>query len=531
MPVLVIAATMAACAGARPPEPESRTIAVLTTTDLHGWVRSWDYAADRPDPRYGLERVATIIDSVRRHHPDALLLDAGDWLQGNAFADYFAKEGSDHPHYPLLHAAESLGYDAFVLGNHEFNYSLEYLNRRISQTSIPILSANVYRHGTWEPAYRPWIIREVQGVKVGVLGITTPGVMVWDRSHVSGMLEVRDGVEAARRWTDTLRARGADLVVVLAHTGLGGPSSYADPDVAAENVGQAILDQVPGVDLLVFGHSHRVTEGEDHIQAGRWGSHLGEALLHVSVGPDGGIRLDSIRTRAWNVVHRAPSAELAATVAAEHDAVRAYLTAPLTQLTETWTSDDARLRDTPMIDLIHRVQLDATGADLSASPAFNTDARFEAGALPRRALSALYPYENTLYTLRVSGKQVREFLEFSIRYYAGAEDGRPRVRPGVPGFNFDALAGATYVWDLSRPEGDRVVDLRVKGMPVQDTDTFTLAVNSYRAEGGGGYAMLAGAPVLARSDVNVRTLIERWLAERDTLRQADVHEVNWRLTW
>lgn len=505
------------------------TLTVLTTTDLHGWVLSWDYARDVEDPRYGMERVATVIDSIRRIHPHAVLLDAGDWLQGNAFADHFAKAAPDSPDYPLLRVADHLKYDAFVLGNHEFNYGLAYLQRRIDASATPIIAANVYHHGTDSTAYTPYVMKTVQGVKVAVLGITTPGTMVWDRRHVEGRIEVRDGVSEAAKWVRIVKEAGAEVVIVLAHTGLDGNPSYDDAGIGREHVGRAILDGVPDVDLLVFGHSHRVTTLDDAIQAGRWGSHLGEATLHLSYGDDGRARVDSVRTKAWPVVSRTPADRIRKLIEPEHEAVRMRLNEPLVPITGEWDAERARLEDSPMVDLIHTVQLEVTGAMLSAASAFNTNAVFTGPYLTRRDLTAIYPYENMLYVIRVSGRQLREYLEHTSRYYQVGEPGKLVINPQWPGYNFDTLEGLEYRLDLSREPGRRLIHLRHDGRGIRDGDVFTMAVNSYRAEGGGGFTMLAGSEVVWRSERSVRDLMEEWVVRQDTLRADRTLTRNWAL--
>lgn len=513
------------------PKPPT-SITILTTTDLHGWVLNWDYTTDSPQPRYGLERVATVIDSIRAIHPDAMLIDAGDWLQGNPFAGYFAEVATDSKDYPLLRVADHLKYDAFVLGNHEFNYGIDYLNRRISQSRTPVISANIVHHGTDSTAYTPFILKQVDGIMVGVLGLTTPGVLVWDRAHVEGKLQVRDAMAEAKLWVPRMKAAGADVIVVLAHTGYEGASSYHDETVGRENVGKAILESIPDVDLLVFGHSHRVTQGDDHLQAGRWASHLGEATIHVRRLNDGSVVVDSIRTVAHEVMRRAPSKAVRELVAEEHEAVRAYVNAPITRITETWSSEQARLVDTPILDLIHHVQFKVTGADLSAASAFSTSATFTPPSLTRRDLAAIYPYENLLHVIRINGKQLRDYLEHTSRYYlVNTEPGTPLVNRSWPGFNFDTVNGVEYELDLRKEPGSRLVFLRRNGRDVSDADTFTLAVNSYRAEGGGGFTMLAGSEVLWRSTVSVKQMLETELSGVDTLRVEDIHTVNWRLRY
>jgi 2',3'-cyclic-nucleotide 2'-phosphodiesterase/3'-nucleotidase len=275
-----------------------------------------------------------------------------------------------------------------------------------------------------------------------------------------------------------------------------------------------------------------VTQGEDHIQAGRWASHLGEARLHVRRTPTGDVVVDSIHTSTFEVATRSASEKVRTLVAAEHEEVRAYVNAPIVALAEAWTSEDSRRLDTPIIDLIHHVQLKATGADLSAASAFNTSAQFAPPVLKRRDLSSLYPFQNTLYVLEITGKQLREFLDFTSRYYlvSTVKDSLVVNREWA-GFNFDSIAGAEYALDLRKEPGRRLTHLRVKGREVRNTDTFTLAVNSYRAEGGGGFTMLAGAPVSFKSTKSVRELMEEELRRVDTLRIADIHTRNWSLVY
>lgn len=519
------------------------TISILTSTDLHGWIHSWDYATDTADERYGMAKVATLVDSVRAIKPFTMLLDAGDWLQGNQLAAYYANESTDTPYYPLLKAAELMKYDAFVLGNHEFNFGIEYLNTRLSQSpGVEYLGANIYVHGTETPAYTPYIIRNVGGVQVGVVGLTTPGSAIWDRPRVSGRLDFVDGVAAGRRFVEEARAAGAELIVVLAHCGLESGSSYHDADVPLENFGRELLEQVPGIDLFVFGHSHRVTENVfvanadssafiPVIQAGRWASHLGEAELLVTRATDGTVEVVSAQTHAYPVVDVQPADYIINSTMAYHQATRDYVNKPLATTPDQWNAEMARLQDSPIVDLIHKVQLEVTGAQLSAAAVFNTSANFGPGNISRKEMALIYPYENMLYKIQITGRQLRQYLEQSARFYARVEDGQPVVDRSIPGFNFDTIAGVEYEMDLRRPIGQRLTRLTYQGQPVTDTQTFTMALNSYRAEGGGNYSMLADAPVEWRSEVSVRTYLEEYLEILGEITHDKVFEQNWRFIW
>lgn len=543
---LVLLLLVVACAGPSgqtPPlrEGERVTVSILTTTDLHGWILPFDYNLDAPDERYGLAKVATLIDSVRNVQPHTILLDAGDFIQGNQFAEYFARVADDSPEFPLFSVMEYLGFDAMVVGNHEFNFGVPYLDFRIRQTTIPVLGANVYHAGTTDPYYSPYIITEVGGVRFGIVGLTTPGSAVWDRPRVTGILDFGDGVEAAARFVEEVRQAGAEVVIILQHSAIESGSSYEMEGVAMENFGRAILESVPGIDAMVTAHSHRVVEnlsitspdGREIpvVQAGRWGSHLGIIDLDLERAEDGSVQTVSFNSRAHSVLNTTTHPVVASMVEQAHQDVRGFVNQPVAQTPDEWNAAEARIRDHPIVDLIHAAQLQATGAQLSAASAFNTNASFGPGDITRRHLAQIYPFENMLYTLQISGAQLRAFLEHTSSYFLGAENGEPLINNRWAGFNYDTIAGIDYEIHLRYPVGQRIRNMRFENRPVRDNDLFTLAVNSYRAEGGGGFTMLADAPLLWESDQPVRTYIQQMLETKQMVTHDDVFVQNWRLVF
>jgi 2',3'-cyclic-nucleotide 2'-phosphodiesterase (5'-nucleotidase family) len=522
------------------PEPDLR-IVVMTTTDVHGYLMPWDYYTDAPDPSYSLLKAASVIDSIRSEEDHTLMLDAGDWLQGNPLAEYFARTDTTGGQYPLLGVMDAMEYDAIVLGNHEFNFGLDYLNSQIGMTSTTVLGGNIYRHQTTEPVYEPYIIKEFGDVKVAVIGLTTPGAAVWDKQHLDGVLDFEDGVEAASRFTEEARDAGAEIVIVLAHSGFTGTTSYSNDGLGMENFGQAVAETVPGIDLMVLGHTHRLTEAEfadgpgggkvGLIQAGRWASHVGTATINIYRTNGKGLRVEVEETRAIPVEHASVKKELADMIHDQHEAVRSFMNDPVADTPDEWATGNARFEDTPVIDLIQHVQLQETGAQLSSSAAFNTNLTFGPGAITRGNLAMLYPYENTLFVLEVTGKQVREYLEFSARYFEGAENGEPVIAGDWPGYNFDMLAGVDYIMDISRPVGERITSLTYNGLELDGEELFSLAVNSYRAQGGGGYQMLADTRIIREINRPVRALIEDYLTGQGTVRHQDVFKENWSLEY
>lgn len=511
---------------------------VAATTDVHGRLRAWDYYAGREEPDRGLTRIAAIVDSLRRAAPGrVVLVDAGDLLQGNPMTFVAARIDSLAPN-PVIAAMNAMRYDAAAVGNHEFNYGLGVLDRARAGARFPFLAANVRRHdgGVTFPAMR---MVERAGVRVAIIGVTTPGAMVWDRDHLEGRLEITDIVRALPAEVRAAREAGADVVVVVAHAGLDGPAAYdtATTGLGAENPMARVAREVPGIDVLVIGHSHReigdtVIAGVRVIQPRNWATSL--AVAHVRLARrDGATTVTSTSGRVIPAAGWPESRDVVRAVDRAHRAALGHVTTVAGRTDVAWRADSARLRDTPLIDLIQEAQRRATGAELSIASAFSLEADLPAGPITVAQLSRLYPYENTLKAIRLSGAQLRAFLEQSARYYVVREDAAGRLAvatdPRIPGYNYDVLAGAEYTIDLSRPAGARITTLAVRGRPVEPSDTFTVAINSYRAEGAGGYDMVRGAPVVREVRTEIRELIIEEVRRRGVIRPDDVYEENWRL--
>ena len=535
--------TMLACAScATSPAPgtgpESFDLVVAATTDVHGRLTSWDYYTGVADSTRGLSRAATIVDSLRQANPDrVVLVDAGDLLQGNPLTFIAARVDSMQPH-PVVMAMNAMRYDAAVIGNHDFDYGLAMLGRAIDRASFPFLAANAYL-ANGPRAYPAYVIVRRGNVRVGIVGATTPGAMVWDRDNLRGRVVIRDIVPEVRTAVGEARAKGADVIVVTLHSGLAEPSNYdtASTGLASENVAARVARDVPGIDLIVFGHSHRELPdpmiGRTRlIQPRNWATSVGVAHLTLERNGASWTVARSRGTTIQSAGHPEQRAVVAAAARA-HAAAIAYVHQTVGTTSVAWRGDSARVRDVPIIDFINEVQRRVTGADLAATPAYSLDASFDAGAITVAELARLYPYDNTLRAIRISGRQLRAYLEFSARYYRtfAGDTGRTisLVDTAIPGFNYDIISGADYVVDVSRPVGSRLTSLSVNGKPVADTDTFTLALNNYRQGGGGGFAMLEGAPVVYDRQQEIRQLLIDEVTRRRTLSPDAYFTPNWRL--
>jgi len=510
-------------------------LVVAATTDVHGRVRGWNYETNRADPARGLSRAATIVDSLRRAEPGhVVLLDAGDLLQGNSFTYVAARIAPADAAIPIVSAMNSMHYDAAAIGNHEFNYGLPYLRRAVRQASFPFLATNAYLPNG-QHAFTSWAMVERGGARIGIVGATTPGSMVWDRDNLAGQVVLRDVVPEVRAAVADVRAAGADVVLVTVHSGLDEPSSYdtVTTGVPSENVAARVAREVPGIDLVLFGHSHRevadtVINGVLLMQPKNWATSV--AIAHLGLQREGGKW--RVAAKHSSIVQAAGHAEDSTVVAATEAAHRATLTwvsAPIGRTPVAWSTDSARVADTPLIDFILEVERRASGADLASSAAFSLDASLEPGPITAARLQALYPYDNTLRAVRISGAQLRAYLEQSARYYVTSPAGQVSVNPEIPGYNFDIIAGADYSLDLSKPAGQRVTRLEYHGRAVAPTDSFTLALNNYRQTGGGGYAMLSGARVVYDKQQDIRQLLIDEVRRRGVITPQDYFTRNWEI--
>ena len=550
-------------------------ITVMGTSDLHGYCLNWDYFnnaeyENAAGDHIGIAKAASLIKQVRaeRGTDNTLLFDSGDTIQGSSLATYyntvepFTETGEIHP---MARAMNAVGYDAVALGNHEFNYGLAHLDAWIEQMDAPVLGANAVHHGTDDPAYKPYVLKRMrvtctgksgrQPLVVGVLGLTNPGSIIWDRRHVEGELEFRDLVETAAHWVPIMRAEGADIVIVSAHSGDNGNSSYGD-ELPVENASAMVAEEVPGIDAILFGHSHRdvperfVTNrvtGEDVLMSmpSFWGRRL--SVMDLALRRERG---------RWRVVSKSAVALNANTVDEDPDVVEAvegqhatavdYVNQVIATSTEELRATRACWTDTPIVDYIQHVQIETVRAALAGTPEadlpvisiaapFSRSAVFPAGDVSIRDMAGLYIYDNTLLASEITGAQVRAYLEFSARYFEqvapGAEVDPEQITNagGTPDYNFDQIAGLEYEIDISRPSGQRITSLTLDGAEVADDQRFVMAVNNYRQSGGGGFPHIADAPVVYNEQVEVRQALIDYATETGTIDPADFHTLNWRL--
>lgn len=519
--------------------PARAHIVVMATTDLHGNILPLDYYTNKPDTR-GLAKVATIIRQARRENPDLLLLDSGDTIQGTPLAYYHNKKNNQPPD-PMMLAMSALKYDAMAVGNHEYNFGLQVLGKARNEAKFPWLSANTYRKGTNETAYDPYLVKEVSGVRVGILGLTTAGVPAWENAQNYAGLEFREPAGEARRWVAVLREKErVDVVIVAMHMGLEIDLRTGETNpgqVPNENEAMRIAEQVPGIDVILMGHTHRgmpslIINGVLLTQAAYWGYLVARVDMYLE---------KDAATGRWRVIAKG-ARTIPVDDKVETDAEIAKLVEPYDRETQAWlgqvigessadlSASSSRFRDTAILDLIQRVQLEAGKADVSMAASFNPEARIGRGPVTVRDIAGLYIYENTLVTLEVTGQQLKDALEHSAKYFLPHVEGKTAselVDEKIPGYNFDIAEGVTYELDITKPLGQRIRNLRFKGSPLDLAQKLRLVTNNYRVNGGGGYTMYRDAPVVYRSSQEIRELIIDWVERHKQIPPEPTN--NWRL--
>ncbi|MGW2020921.1 bifunctional metallophosphatase/5'-nucleotidase [Streptomyces decoyicus] len=553
---------------------ERYAFTVMGTTDLHGSVFNWDYATDAEfdDAAHndvGLAKISTLVDGVRREkgRRNTLLIDAGDTIQGTQLAYYYAKvdpiTGPNGPVHPMARAMNAIGYDAAALGNHEFNYGIPVLRKFEESCDFPLLGANAVHAKSLRPAFRPYVLKRLRSprgreVTVAVLGLTNPGIAIWDKAHVQGKLAFPGLVEQAAKWVPKLRSMGADVVFVAAHSGMSGTSSYGDQLPYVENAAALVAEQVPGIDAILVGHAHvevperRVVNKESGREVVlseplKWGQRL--TLFDVVVEwRRGRWEVGSVGSRVLNSNAVAEDARITGLLRAEHRKVVAYVNRVIGRSKAEMTAAEAAVKDTPVLDFIAFVQAEVVrkalaGSAYAALPVlsqascFSRTAKVPEGDVTIRSMAALYPFDNTLEARVLTGAQVRAYLEFSARYYVQTAAGGGPVDPskvtnaeGTPDYNYDVVSGVSYEIDIAKPAGRRVGKLMFDGKPLDDAARFVLAVNNYRASGGGNFPHVAAAEQVWSTSDEIRNLIIGWVQESGQIDPARFASVDWKLT-
>ncbi|HET6805150.1 MAG TPA: bifunctional 2',3'-cyclic-nucleotide 2'-phosphodiesterase/3'-nucleotidase [Frateuria sp.] len=602
---LLGAALLAGCAAtpitpAAPPDGTRADVAILETTDVHANVLSWDYFKAAPDPGLGYERTATLIRRAREEFPNSFLFDSGDTIQGTVLADYQARVApvGCGQELAIYKAMDALGYDGGTAGNHEFNYGLPFLSQvtgtpmdidgtrtaRCAGPHFPLVLANVFDARNGKPIFKPWTIvtRTIEAytndgsrlqvpLRVAIIGFTPPPILKWDQRNLQGKVTVSGVVEAARRYLPQIEARHPDLVVAILHGGLDAAPYTSD----MENGGW-YLAGVPGIDVLLLGHSHAefpgpryanmkdvdakrgFVRGKPAVMGGFFGMDLG--VIKLALERENGrwtIDRDDTHSEVRPICPRKNACvpadpAIAPLTARAHAATLAYVNTPIGRSTLRLASYFADEGDMTTLAVVNAAQRDYVQRELprlhpelagvpvlAAAAAFRTGfggpgdyTDVPPGPLTLRSAADLYFYPNTLAAVKTDGAGVKAWLETSAARFNRIDPARTGeqalINSHMPGFNFDQIQGdLAYVIDVSKPVGQRIVSLTWQGKAVTPAQPFIVATNNYRASGGGNFPGLDGRNIVLDTTDGVREIVAAWLKRTGTLDRADLPAASW----
>lgn len=526
--------------------PRRMLLTIMSTSDLHGYIMPLDYTNNAPKD-HGLAKIATLVKQVRQRNPHALLLDSGDTIQGSPMAYYHARV-DNRPIDPMMLVMNRLRYDAMAIGNHEYNYGPQVFEKARGEAKFPWLSANTLMRGTDRVYTKPYkIIKMPNGLRVGVLGLTTQFVPRWEDPKNIQHLEFVDVVQAAKKWVPIMKKKEkADVIFVSYHGGLEhktGPNGeiIPVPESDGENQVYQLATQVPGIDVILAGHMHvpiadvRVN-GVLITEPNKWGSHLSVVDMKL-IQSHGKWIVQEKKAQLLEASRVQPDPEVLKLIESYEKQTQEFLDKPVGKIQGDMTVKDpmyTRTHDTALIQFINKVQMEASGAPISSTALFSNDIRGLPSDVTMRDILGTYIYPNTLKVIKVTGKDIKDALERSATYFQQNNGSDPiAVNPAFEypkpqHYNYDMWEGIRYTIDVSKPEGQRITELTdLNGQPLDMNKEYEIVLNNYRAGGGGGYDMFAGKPVVREVNVEVSELITNYIREHGTV-QAET-DGNWKV--
>ncbi|GAA0351435.1 bifunctional metallophosphatase/5'-nucleotidase [Alkalibacterium iburiense] len=493
-------------------------LTIFETSDVHGYLFPTDYQSRKQEAEFGLFKLATLLKEERKKaEGPTLTIENGDFIQGSPYSYYIVKEKQNAK--TLIEALNLLEVDAGVIGNHEFNYGVDYLNTAISSAQYPVLCANIL-NTSGEPAWdTPYKIVEKEGIKIGLLGLTTPYIPNWEHPENIEGLSFQSAVEAAKKYVPILKEK-ADVIIVSYHGGFERDLKTGEETevLTGENEGYALLKEVDGIDVLLSGHQHRliaeVVDKTAVVMPGEKGTYLGKVTLDIQKENDQ-VEILSMTPELLSVEGVEPDKEMLETFLSVNDEVEEWLDQPIGEVygdLEIKDVEKARRVEHPYVEFIQRVQMHFTDCDISGTALFNNSARGFDSVVTMRDIVLNYIYPNTLAVMKVSGKDLKEALERSATYFKinnrGDIDINPEfLNPKPQMYNYDMYEGIDYTIDVSQPEYERVIEFKYKGKDIQPDDTLEIVINQYRAVGGGNYHMFDASKIIREVTIPMTELI------------------------
>ncbi len=506
------------------------TLFILQTTDVHGNLYPYDYFKDEPAER-GLAKVYTRVAEYRDLYENVILVDSGDMIQGTPLTYYFNKIETDIIH-PMILAMNRMKYDAFAVGNHEIEQGVPIYNRTEKESNFPWLSANSFlKDGS--TFFKPYTIIEKGGYKIGIIGLTTPGIPMWIDEALYPGITWKDMVETAKIFVTELRSE-VDILIGIFHSGFDeeeGAYKCKLMGLPIDNASGLVAKNVSGFDVIFGGHSHHIkpkekrtiTNPEETLQiiSGCWARNIGVAKLIIETN-DKHCRI--IEKSGWveSIKDKAPSNEILEITKDYHNKVLKYIRTDIGITKDTLSGKYSRIKDTPLVDLINKAQLEYSNAEISFAACFNSKLNIHPGKIKIKDIYSLYEYENFLYMIEMTGRQIKDYLEYSARYFIW--DGENILSdPEIAGYNYDMAEGISYRIDVSEDIGNRIKDMNLTETckPIDINRIYKVALNSYRGNGGGGHLAAAkaeNAPVIFKSNIEMRSIIIEYISKIGTIK-------------
>lgn len=492
-----------------------KTFSIVESTDIHGVILPYDFIEKMPLD-YSMASSYSYIKHLRNGKNTLILLDNGDNLQGQPEVYYYNFIDTASAHF-LAQVMNFMKYNATTVGNHDVETGHSVFDRISKEYNFPMLAANAVDIKTGKPYFKPYEIIEKNGIRIAVLGLVTPAIPNWLPQKLYSGIEFKDMVETAKKWMPAMMNEKPDLIVGLFHSGWDkSEAKIRQNGNLNENGSAAVAYNVPGFDIIFNGHDHKIANEKFVNSAGdtvlilNGGSRsekLAEADIVYNKGKKKGSGRLKISGRIVNVSDYKPDNQFDSLFKPQYNIIDEYVNRVIGYSSADITSRDAYFGSSAFIDMIHTIQLEITGADISFAAPLSFDVRINKGPITVGDMFKLYRFENMLYKMSLSGEEIRKYLEYSyggwlntmnnasdmlLRLRTG-KDGKPIINNGKAYFknqsyNFDSAAGINYTVDVSKPEGSRItITGFTDGRPFEKNKMYTIAVNSYRGNGGGGH--------------------------------------------
>lgn len=503
---------------------ENIKLTILGTTDVHGNIYNWSYEDGEEVDYLGLAKVYSIVEEVREENPNTLLIDNGDTIQGTILTDDLYNTDLSLKN-PVIDVMNFMNYDAMTIGNHEFNFGLDMVDKIVKEAKFPILGANVKYKEDDSYLTKPYTIVDVAGIKVGIIGFTNPNIPKWDGPKVTS-LNFEDFLTAAEEPMKELNEK-ADVIIASSH------SSYTDGYTEAEGYinddAKVLLEKYPQVKALMVGHSHSTVEEEFNGAVIGGARDAGRQVVRfdLEISKDGDdYTVENSSVEIISVEEYPASEELKEYSKEYHEKTLEFLVEVLGRASGDFVPEqevdgipEAQIRDTAVIDLINRVQLEATGADVAGAALFKYESNLEAGDLTYADIFDIYKYPNTLVGVEVTGEQLKQYMEWSASYYNQYKDGDVTIsfNPEIRGYNYDMFQGVDYKVDISKAKGERIVDLMFEGEAIKDDQVIKLAINNYRYGGLQAMGIITEEPYFESDPKSLRSYIADTIKEEGTI--------------